>query len=223
MINFLKKYYLVLSAVVCSLMFIAYYQQTYSENYDSSVDNFKSSFLQLENELDNVLRYKGDEVKHDGVRDQWEAIENTSDINLHIYRNDSLIFWNTNQLPIIRFADIHYPSEGILHLQNGWYYAKILEVGEYQICGSFLIKQDYSYNNDDLINDFSPRLSLPFTASVSLDQDAGYPVFSQDGWFVFSILPNPYQSADRLESIALLILLMGAIILWLYWLSSPAH
>lgn len=200
-------------------MFVAYYQQTYSENFDSSVASFKSSFLELENELDDILRYKGDEIKHDGVRDQWEAVEKKSDINVHIYRNDSLIFWNTNQLPIIRFADIHYPSEGILHLQNGWYYAKILEVGDYQICGSFLIKQDYSYKNDDLINNFSPRLSLPFTAAVSLDQDADYPVFSKDGWFVFSILPNDYQSADRLESIALLLLLLGAIILWLYWFS----
>ena len=121
---------------------------------------------------------------------------------------------------LFAFANIHFRlSEGILHLQNGWYYSKIREVGEYQICASFLIKQEYAYSNDELINDFSSRLNLPFTASISLEQDAGYPVFSEDGWFVFSILPNDYQSADRMESIALMLLLIITIVLWLYWLS----
>jgi len=200
-------------------MFIAYYQQTFSESYDGPVDDFKSSFHELEDELDDVLRFKGDEIKRDGVLNQWENIESAGDINVHVYRNDSLIFWNTNQLPIIRFADIHYPSEGILHLQNGWYFAKIREMGEYQICASFLVKQDYAYNNDELINDFASRLRLPFKASVSLDQDIGYPIFSQDGWFVFSVLPNEYQTADRVESIALMLLLIACIALWLYWFS----
>lgn len=200
-------------------MFGAYYLQTFSSNYSSPVESFKSSFIELEKELDNVLKHKSEELVLKGIKEQWKNTEGEEEINIHVYRNDSLLFWNTNQLPIIRFADIHYPSDGMIHLQNGWYYCKIQEAGEYTICGSFLVKQDYSYNNDDLINDFPSQLSLPFTASISLEQEQGYPVYSAEGQFVFSIAPHEYQSADELESIALLLLLITSISLWLFWLS----
>jgi len=128
--------------------------------------------------------------------------------------------WNTNELPIIRFADIHFPSEGLLHLQNGWYFAKTREVGDYIVCGSFLIKQDYSYVNNELVNDFVPELSLPFTASISLEQDSGYPVFDKDKNFVFSLHPNEYQTASWSKSILLMLLLLVALIFWLALMSK---
>jgi signal transduction histidine kinase len=219
-LKILKKYYLIISAIVCSILFSGYYFQTYSTNYSRPIDNFKSSFWELEEDLDNSLRYRVAEIKKSGVNDQWNKLKENEDINIHIYRNDSLIFWNTNQLPIIRFADIHFPARGLLHLQNGWYYAKIKEVDGYLICGSFLIKSDYSYKNKELINDFSKRLKLPFNASVSLEQENGFPVFSSDKKFVLSILPADYQSANYTESIVLMLLLLTALILWLYWLTK---
>lgn len=220
MLKILNKYYLIVSAIACSVIFTGYYFQTYSTNYSRSADNFKRNFIALEEDLDNSLRYRLEEIRDSGVNDQWNNLEESEEINIHVYRNDSLIFWNTNQLPIIRFADIHFPASGLLHLQNGWYYAKIREVDGHLICGSFLIKRDYSYKNKELINDFSDRLRLPFNASISLEQENGIPIFSSDKKFIFSILPADYQSANYTESIVLMLLLLVTIILWLYWLTK---
>ncbi len=220
MITLFKKYYLLIIAVLCSLAFIGYYFQTYSKDYQSHFETFKKNFQKMELALDNALRYQEDEVLKEDVGEQWKKVKEENTINIHVYRNDSLILWNTNQLPIIRFAEIHFPSNGLLHLQNGWYYAKTREIGDYLVCASFLIKQDYSYRNNELINDFSPDLSLPFGAKISLDSESKFAVYSQEDKFIFSIHPNEYQSATRTESIVLMTLLLLAIILWLIWLTK---
>lgn len=215
----LKKYYLFLAALVVTCVFVAFYQRTFSIDYESYVEDFKKRFIQQEEALDKALYYKGEELDNSEILPQWKRINSDNSTFLHVYRNDSLIFWNTNKMPIIRFADIHFPSSGVIRLQNGWYYAKIKEVDDYLICASFRIKNAYSYNNDALSDDFSEKLSIPFNANIGLDPDHGYPVFSKDGWFAFSIVPHKYQSADTSESLVLTILLLGCIALWLFWLS----
>ncbi len=170
--------------------------------------------------MENALRYQQEDIMRQNIGKQWRKLKKDNPINVHVYSNDSLVLWNTNELPIIRFADIHFPSDGLLHLQNGWYYAKTRIVDDYVVCSSFLIKQDYSYVNNELVNDFVPELYLPFTASISLEQDRGYPIFDKDKNFVFSIHPNEYQTASGITSIFLMLLLLLSIILWLAWISK---
>ncbi|MGB0914711.1 MAG: ATP-binding protein [Crocinitomicaceae bacterium] len=219
LIKFLKKYYLLFTALFVSVVFSGYFFSVYSDNYQSSIDSFQSEFERSESILDDALRIRTEEIRRDGIGEQWKKINTKDPYNLHVYHKDSLVFWNTNQLPIIRFADIHFPSSGLLHLQNGWYYAKIRELNDYVICASILIKQDYSYKNNELVNDYASNFSLPFSSIISLDQDLGYPIFSKSNKFVFSISPNQYQEATELESIILLFLLFGAVILWLFGLT----
>jgi len=220
LINKLKKYYLLLLAVFSSIIFVVFFQQTYSTNYSKDVQRFKDRFVDLETSLENSLRYQEEDNLRHKIGTQWRKVKKDNPINIHVYSNDSLVLWNTNELPIIRFADIHFPSEGLLHLQNGWYFAKTREVGDYIVCASFLIKQDYSYVNNELVNDFVPELSLPFTASISLEQDRGYPIFDMEKNFVFSLHPNEYQTASWGTSILLMLLLLVALIFWLTLISK---
>ncbi len=218
MIGFLRKYYLLLSAVVCSLVFVAYYDQTFSTDYAASVDQLVSGFHSLETKLEKTLDYKSKEIRKNGISGQWDAVGSAPGTNLHVYRHDSLIFWNTNQLPIIRFANLHFPADGILHLQNGWYYAKTIEAGDYVLCASVLIRQEYAYRNESLENGFAPNLKLPFDATISLNQEVGYPIRTKDGTYAFSVVPSKTQTVSSTESIVLVLLLFASLATWLYWL-----
>lgn len=222
LIKSLKKYYVLFAALFCTVLFVAYFFKTYSENYASYISKFQLEFSKTESALDNALRLRSEEIRREGIAEQWKKVNTKDKYNLHVYHKDSLVFWNTNQLPIIRFADIHFPSEGLLHLQNGWYYAKVKETNDYIICASSLIKQDYSYKNNELVNDFAPNFSLPFSSSISLDQNLGYEIYSNSRKFVFSILPSTYQEATTSESIVMLFLLLVAVILWLFALTRLA-
>ena len=211
-----KKYYRFVLAILTSLLFVGYYFQVFSDNHSSEIHTFQKNFTVLEVKLDQLSFENSQILKKNKGEAFWVKSKKGENINLHIYRNDSLIYWNTNQLPILRFADIHFPTTGILHLQNGWYYAKMIEINEQVMCVSFLVKKDYSYENKELINEFSAKLHLSFTTYITFEQENGYPIYSKEKKYLFSIHPNEYQTADSDESITLMLLLIGAIITWLF-------
>lgn len=218
MIRILRKYYLLLAALTCSLVFIAFYYQTYSTNYAAGMAQFQAHFSDLEAQLDKTLDFKAEQIRSEGIRPQWERVEEDQAIALHVYRNDSLLFWSTNLLPIIRFSDIHYPSTGVVHLQNGWYFAQKRTIGDYVLCASFLVRQEYAYKNDALVSDFQSDLHLPFTGVISLDVNKGFAVKDKNGQYIFSIVPDAQQEVTGTESVLLLLFLLTALSLWLYLL-----
>ena len=217
----IKKYHRLGIAVLSTLLFIGYYFQIFSVNYRPQIDDFQDKFHALESKLDLFIAEKKKAVeKSEKAEELWHKSTKGDEINVHIYRNDSLVYWNTNQLPILRFADIHFPSNGVLHLQNGWYFAKMIEVKNQLVCASFLIKNDYSYENKELINDFPSSLSLPFSTYITFEQENGFPIYSKEKVYLFSLHPNDYQSATSDESILLMILLLIALASWLLTLAQ---
>ena len=214
--NKIKKYHRLALAIFSTLLFIGYFLSLFSHHFSSSISSFQDKFSALETKLDHVIEQKKKALNDSKAELFWVKNNTGAEINLHVYRNDSLIFWNTNQLPILRLADIHFPSNGVLHLQNGWYYAKTTKVNNQVLCASFLIKHDYSYENKELINEFPSNLHLPFNTYITLQQEHGYPIYSKDKNYLFSIHPNEDQSATKNESILLTILLLTCITFWLF-------
>ena len=216
----IRKYYQFVLAILFSLLFVVYYFIIFSENHSLSLLSFQNKFSKLESKLEEQFSESKFKLLNIKSENFWVNSSKWDDINIHIYRNDSLIYWNSNQLPIIRFADIHFPSSGILHLQNGWYFAKIKEVNHQLICVSFLVKHDYSYENKELINEFPNNLSLPFSSYITFEQENGFPIYSKNKSYLFSINPNEYQIPSRNESLLLTVLLLSAIA---FWLMSISH
>jgi signal transduction histidine kinase len=217
--KWLVKYKFILLAIFSTLLFTSYFFSVFSANFTQKVTSFEARFHYQENKLENFILQQKKEFEASGTLVDWKKYQDNTSLNLHVYRNDSLLFWNTNQLPIIRFADIHFPSEGIIHLQNGWYYAKLFKSKNHTVCCSFLIKNDYSYENKALINEFVPTLKIPFDASISLEPVPDFSIHSKEGKFLFSLLPNDYQPATELESQILFCLLLLTLILWLFVLA----
>jgi hypothetical protein len=144
LIQFIRKYWLFLLSFSWALSFVFVYQTTFQTDFSTEVSDFQQKFIETEIQLNDFLIRKKEILIKEGVQKLIDQ-EEQSPFHVHIYRNDSLIFWNTNQLPISRFADIHYPAEGIVHLQNGWYYSKLLDQGNVKVVASFLLKGDYKY------------------------------------------------------------------------------
>lgn len=216
----IRKYYHLITAIGVSLLFIISYSKSVSDNYERNIRHFNEHFVKKEKDLERSLEYQKNDILNRGLNDEWKEFEGAHGINIHIYRNDSLKFWNTNQLPIIRFADIHFPSNGLIHLQNGWYYARTLEAQDYLIVASFLVKHDYSYENKDLSNAFYGELHLPFKADINVAEEQGYAVKDAKGDYLFSIIPDEVQETNYYTSIYLMLLLVLVIAFWLRFLSK---
>lgn len=210
----LVKYRFILLALIVSFSFVFYYLHVFKVDVKQQTEEFQSKFTEQEQQLNLYLAKQ--KAKLSGLKQfrSTEFFEEKPTFNLHIYRNDSLIFWNTNKLPIRQFADIHFPSEGIIHLQNGWYFAKFLSYKQYILCGSFLVKHDFPYENKDLKNEFVQPLDVEFEASISLEQSTETSIVGQNKNFLFSLAPNEQQTASEAESQLLLLLLIVSLLTW---------
>ena len=117
------------------------------------------------------------------------AIPRKENCQIHIYKNDRLVKWNTNKVPVSNFSTIQFPSRGLIQLQNGWYYGEVFKEGDYLCCASFCIAQEYSYSNEFI--DSRPHPLFGKTKfSISLDMSRGMPIYNADKQFCFSIIPN---------------------------------
>ena len=210
----LVKYRYILLATCVSLVFAFYYSHVFKVDFAEQTQAFQSKFTEQEQQLSSFLATNKQKLENEKSFNPSRFLNESTGFNLHIYRNDSLLFWNTNKLPISQFADIHYPAEGIVHLQNGWYFAQLVQVKNYTLCGSFLIKHDFPYENKDLKNEFVAPMDVEFEASISLEQIPHTSIFSSKKAFLFSLSPNDVQTASEFESHMLLFLLVTSLIFW---------
>jgi two-component system, NtrC family, nitrogen regulation sensor histidine kinase NtrY len=131
---------------------------------------------------------------------------------LHVYHNDSLVYWNTNKMPVYSIAELHFPVAGPVNLQNGWYYSEILNKGGFRIVGSFLLQRVYPYENEQLKNHFNDLL-VDADGVILPEKLPGKSIKSVKGEHVFSFEEVPdeeYQDKNatlRFCGILLLILL----------------
>lgn len=212
--RWLLSYRYSILAIATSLAFILHFHSIYRQSIPDEIDKFQRRFLALEDKMDELLLH----FQHTpySTLKQWKTTLNKEDkLYTHVFRNDSLIYWNSNELPISPFADIHFPAEGILHLQNGWYYSKVTRKEQLIFCVSFLIKHDFPYENSFLINSFSDDLEIPFNGSLSFDNHPNYSIYSSGGKQLFSLIPSANKAPSESNVIINMCLLLLCVILWL--------
>lgn len=183
----------------------------------SDFAHFQQRFARLESRLDAFTKHVASCWKKGGqleLLEEYPEAETDNAFFLHVFRNDSLIFWNTNQLPVYSFAELHFPVEGMVRLQNGWYYTHIIHQGGTLIVGSCLIQRGYPYENDQLQNTFNTLLSLS-PGTISLDPGKGRAIRNTKGAFLFTIQPSVENTMRGVEDTELFIgVIVLALLIW---------
>lgn len=213
---FFRKYGL-LVAIAITAFFAFFLNNHLHEDPAAGFASFQGRFRDMQAELKSFTREADAVVKKEGEKGLLKAYgeAGNEDFFLHVYHNDTLFFWNTNYLPVYSFAELHFPAEGIVRLQNGWYYSTIVKRGKTRTVGTFLIQHTYPIENAHLQNAFNARLS-DFPGTLSLDSTKGVLIKDNSGKFLFSIHP-PEEHANSPQEETML---FGAIllILCLIWL-----
>ena len=122
--KWLVKYNSLLLAILTGILFSGYYYRIQSTDYSKEIDQFQQNFLKTEKQLAVFLNQQ---ISLFTKKENFNTIpkDKNNPFYFHVYENDSLVFWNSNELLISAFAESQFPSEGIVHLKNGWYYSKI--------------------------------------------------------------------------------------------------
>ena len=136
----------------------------------------------------------------------------TSNFYVYKFKSDSLVYWNSNELPISKYVSIQFPANGLLHLQNGWYYCKTIEYEDEILCAAFEIKKEYSYENEFLVNHTNPELTAS-DFDISLDPAIGSPLKNLEGKFVFSATPTNDITTASQSPFTIITLIIGLLVL----------
>ena len=202
-LQLIEKYkYFLLSLIIfsASILFI---------NADRTIPFDQSEFQRAFNLKENQLKdFVARQKESLGIKSIPFA---TSDFYVYKYKSDSLIYWNSNELPISKYVSIQFPANGLLHLQNGWYYCKTIEYEDEILCAAFEIKKEYSYENEFLVNHTNPELTAS-DFDISLDPAVGSPIKNLDKKFVFSAIPTKEAKANSQSPFTIISLIIGLLV-----------
>lgn len=183
---------LLLLCGVVAIVFIVYKPAPSIANQSA---DFQSQFSELEQEIDDFTSNSFSKFRRIGNIGMMRKEKVANEQFLHIYCNDSLIYWNANTLPVYSFAELHFPEKGMIQLQNGWYFVSVENKNDTIVVGSFCIQQLYPYQNDDLKNGFNSQLT-DFKGSISLDKKAGIPIRDKNNKYLFSLVPTTESETE---------------------------
>lgn len=179
-----RGYALILSA--CFLLLIGLLfslKRSGLEDLEQFQEVFLNQTIKAKGQLEHVPKDWKSLSKADFSK-KYNHLENT--LFVHIYHGDSLVFWNTNKCPVNRFTDLHFPTNGVVQLQNGWYYTQMEKRGSDVFVVTFGIKRVFPITNDQLKDYFFK----PFPAihgTVSLVTEKDHTIFDQHKEPIFGI------------------------------------
>ena len=169
----------------------------------------------MEHHLDEALHAASDSdmhrlLLHRGMRQDG--------ISLFVFRAGQLRYWSDNETDLSTLHPDSLSPHRLIALKNGWYVFSRKQAGDVTMAGLLLVKKNYAYQNQYLVNAFNPALRVPAGSSLA---DSGGPgsvaVTRDDGAAVFFLKapaspPETGSWPAALQAVAILLLFCA---LWL--------
>ncbi|MEN9972191.1 MAG: hypothetical protein RIS20_538 [Bacteroidota bacterium] len=172
---------------ICAFCVLFYEQFSLKKELVLPQKKIQEIFLQQEHKIKQAAPTSLHSYKNFG------GIPPNENCLIHLYKNDRLVKWNTNKIPVSNFSTIQFPSRGLMKLQNGWYYGAVYKEGAYTCCASFCLAEEYSYSNEFIHSHPNPLFGNT-KFSISLDMNRGIPIFNAAKQYCFSIIANDLPS-----------------------------
>lgn len=177
--------YLFYVCFVGAVFFLIYCFAKKNETKETKTKSFQNTFVTLEKKQEKQLTTSLNDWERLSIDQFRLKYTYKKSFFVHVFQNDSLIFWNTNKLPIIQYADLHFPTNGIFRTQNGWYYSKFVRKKNVTVSITFPILRTFPYQNEKLKDYyFQPFENL--SAEIDLS-DSKYQIKDSKGNFQFSL------------------------------------
>lgn len=158
--------------------------------------NFTETLHMKEEKTKKILEEISEEINKSGFfhfienegRDYFEIFEDERIVIL-AYKNESLQFWNSNVVPEQSLERIAEQNEPLLQSGNAVYSTVRIKSEDLILAGLILIKNDYIFENQFLINDYIPHFRPGPEVKLGFNPEEGFPVKNSKEEYLFSLLP----------------------------------
>jgi len=193
---FKSRYSYLLLAITC-LLFGYLTAFTGSNSTSPGLSGFLSELhrkeLTLTSQLDSLIANAQGKTYHEIFLQQSTRQRNLykeKGIVLLIYQADTLKYWSDNSAAVENYMKEVCLDQRVTRLRNGWFETiqKTDNTGRTYI-GLLLIKNEYPYENQYLVNSFAEGFRMPPETKVVIDQPTSTnAVHSKDGTYLFSLV-----------------------------------
>jgi len=168
---------------------------SFSSSEKKHIDTFQKKLHQKEIAVENLIIDFAKQIEVSNYADlfknqliSYKSLYNTDGFVLLVYENDSLKFWSDNHIPVENFLLKICLDSKIVKLNNGLFEVRRKEVNNKVIIGLILIKNDYSFNNEYLKDEFAVGFKLPANTNITeTKSNSVYDVFSKEKHYLFTL------------------------------------
>jgi nitrogen fixation/metabolism regulation signal transduction histidine kinase len=158
--------FLSLSVILC-LLIVSLIKNDFYLGNNSQEKNLKKFEKQLHKKEEIAEKYlnKLIAINQNTFQNDFDAFKKElpktreKDISYYVYKKDSLIFWSDNYFPIpLTYNEEFFENKNLVRVENGWYVLKTLKTKQKVCIAAILVKSEYKYENDYLLNEINPDL-----------------------------------------------------------------
>jgi signal transduction histidine kinase len=179
--------------------------------------SFLNHIKDLEKQVDKLL--KGP------IQQEVKNLPTKTNFFLHIFQNNELVYWNTNQLPISSNLSNEEIKNGVYKLSNGYYYIYSCIKDELIVQGSLLLQSSYELENEYLENEFN-RSIYDGVCPITITKKSTHSIHDNKGKPAFFISnttqSNPFTDHSNTTFIFLMFSFI-AFLLGLYFITRGHH
>jgi two-component system nitrogen regulation sensor histidine kinase NtrY len=195
--------------VLAMVAFAAAYLLTLSfsdTSTTSGISGFEKTLHKKEqilgSELDTLIKNSNGKQFADIFRTRparYNSLLRDKGLVLLIYESDTLKFWSDNSVSVENYMEEVCLDDRMVKLKNGWFEVmrKVDAAGRTYI-GMVLIKNEYSYQNQYLVNTFEKDFQVPPETEIAIGKEnSANSIHAADGNYLFSLV---FKSSGPVET-----------------------
>lgn len=157
---------------------------------------------QLRGEVDSLKIFSDRKTFDDIFRlrpQRYNTLFHDEGLVLLIYENDTLKFWSDNSVSVENYMKEVCLDDRMAKLKNGWFEVnRATDAAGRTIIGMLLIKNEYSYENQYLVNSFEHDFPVAPETDIAIgNPSSANSVHGLDGNYLFSLV---FKSTGSLET-----------------------
>ena len=197
MYEFRKYLFPVLSILFFLLASIQEHQTLKHQPEKKLIQAFQHTLHKQELELSEYLNIAAKRITDNPTSENYATI--FSDLNelfekeglgFVIFQNQKMVYWSSNHFSFPNLHSKFTGENGLVILPNGIFEARKRVVGDFQLMGLIHIKNNYSYENQFLINSFIAPFELPANFNITAEKTKNsYEIRDLTNQYLFSVTP----------------------------------
>lgn len=173
-----KKYFIWLIISLVSIFFSwGFYSVLYATDEEDELLHFQEEVKDLIIHQKEFSEYVQPVIAESKIAELWgNKLIMNSEFALNVYQNDSLIFWNNNNVPLKNVPFSQFTKDTLFssNLSNGFYIIEVKQLHDLTTVICTKIKNDFYYENQDLSNDLTNHFHHAHDIAFSVSPREGY-------------------------------------------------